>query len=395
MANDSFISVPSNVQTLIFKYVAPVFLNIRENDYVSYANYAAALQNHNPYVSFFKAPTQGEEVISFELIKGVQRRVVNWKMTCREFRELATKWYVMKLFVGKDAKRWIFLNVRSKMGYRIGIFEQRTICTEKESEERFLIQRVRNTLKRKWDKCLEKRRLCEGYKPEIVDVSTELNKLLADEVKEYEKQEGVGPSERQIDEYRETIMSTFTRVVRENARLKLISRGCDSVSDSCNLACCNLAFCNCRIRVSLTTLVIHACIAVTDKNTCHEQENMEKLIGIINDFERFALQFDKSKWCRLLKRTLPHGSKNGFMDVNIDEHGLRSKTNELCLLSDSPTSEKEEPGLLKMRELIVSSYDIQTPRDAFRKIERGFQQRCQSLGVKELINSGMRGHRQI
>ena len=395
MANDSFISVPSYVQRLIFKYVVPVFLNILENDYVSYANRADALQNHNPYVSFFKAPTQGEEVISFELIKGVQRRVVNWKMTCTEFRELATKWYVMKLFVGKDERRWIFLNVRSKMGYRIGIFEQRTICTEKESEERFLIQRVRNTLKRKWDQCLEKRRLCEGYKPEIVNVSTELNKLLADEVKEYEKQEGVGPSERQIDEYRETIMSTFTRVVRENARLKLISRGCDSVSDSCNLACCNLAFCNCRIRVSLTTLVIHACIAVTDKNTCHEQENMEKLIGIINDFERFALQFDKSKWCRLLKRTLPYGSKNGFMDVNIDEHGLRSKTNELCLLSDSPTSEKEEPGLLKMRELIVSSYDIQTPRDAFRKIEQWFQQRCQSLGVKELINSGMRGHRQI
>jgi hypothetical protein len=301
----------------------------------------------------------------------------------------------MKLFVGKDERRWIFLNVRSKMGYRIGIFEQRTICTEKESEESLLIQRVGNTLKRKWDKCLEKRRLCEGYKPEIVNVSTELNKLLADEVKEYENQEGVGPSERQIDEYRETIMSTFTRVVRENARLKLISRGCDSVSDSCNLACCNLAFCNCRIRVSLTTLVIHACIAVTDKNTCHEQENMEKLIGIINDFERFALQFDKSKWCRLLKRTLPHGSKNGFMDVNIDEHGLRSKTNELRLLSDVGDSEKEEPGLLKMRELIVSSYDIQTPRDAFRKIERGFQQRCQSLGVKELINSGMRGHRQI
>ena len=128
---------------------------LSSTDYIRDTNQYSQVPNCLAYDNFFTEPDTKGKVITIGSILQIERDVANWRMTSVEFREVATGWYMMKFFKGEDGRRWLLLNVRSKIGYKLGLFEQREICTKKESDFH-LRERVRNALKEEWEWLLKK-----------------------------------------------------------------------------------------------------------------------------------------------------------------------------------------------------------------------------------------------
>jgi hypothetical protein len=371
-----FFSVPtitdvsSNVQAMIFCSFTQ--MNFSSTDYVRDTNHYAQVPNRVVYDKFFTEQDTEGKVVPIGSILQIARDVANWRMTSVDFNEVATGWYVLKFLKGEDGRKWIFVNMRSEMGYKIGIFEQMTICTAKASTFH-LRDRVRNALKKEWDRRLKEIRIWDGTERVIVDVSTELSTLMDEELEEYEKQEGVEASAKQIEKHRERVRDAFRREVRDNDDLEMVSWAW------------NPEIKDCKVIVPLTSLVIHACVVATNQNKCHTPENMEHLVRTIAGFARFRLHLEMSQWSRILKRTLPVGQKRSYMEVNIEEHGMRANTAKLRMLPELCAPAGEAPGLQTLRDLIASSPNVHTTRDAFVVVARQFELSCQAFGVTQLI----------
>jgi hypothetical protein len=350
---------------------------LSSTDYIRDTNQYSQVPNCLAYDNFFTEPDTKGKVITIGSILQIERDVANWRMTSVEFREVATGWYMMKFFKGEDGRRWLLLNVRSKIGYKLGLFEQREICTKKESDFH-LRERVRNALKEEWEWLLKKTGVGGGAEPVIVDVAAVLDRLMGKELKNYEEQEGVEASATQTKEHRQRVWEAFRREIRDSDALKMVSWTWNPETKKC------------KIRVALTSLVIHACMVATDRKECHNPKNMKTIARTVADFERLRRHIEMSEWSRMLKRTLPDGEKGRYMDVDIDKHGMRSNVAKLRMFPELCLPAGEAPALQTLRDLIASSPNVHTTQDAFAVVEQQFELSCQAFGVERLILPGMR-----
>ena len=271
----------------------------------------------------------------------------------------------MKLFKGEDRTRWLLLNIRSEIGYKLGLFKQMPICTENVSTSG-LRRRVRIALQGEWERRLKETEIWEGTKPVIVDVSALLNRLMREE------QERVEASATEIKKRGKQVWDAFRNEVRESDKLSWIGK--PKIED-------------CKILVPLVELVIHACMVATGRNQCRTDLNMEHLVQTVADFTLFWEHFEKTAWPHILKRTLPPGEKRHYIDLNID--GMRSNTAKLCVPSELCGPAGEAPALQMLRDLVASSPNVHTTRDAIAMVELYFSLSCKAFGVEQLILPGM------
>lgn len=370
-----FEQISQNLHRLIFWFFTRSAFQLSASAFLRERNNDSEL-----FKSFFEKPTGSEEVIQIGSIAEIERDVGNWRMTCVDLKEIAKGWYLLKELRGKDEKRWIFVNVRSELGCKIGIFEKKRISMW-EYEEKKMSGKVGNAWKKACVRSLKGKKMLEGDERVVVDVSPELNKVVTAELEKCEKEEGVEASNAQIKAKRESVVDAFEREVRDTANLEMVSCAHDP------------AIKDCKIKVVLTELIIYACLKVTKENKCHVPENMGKLVGLVNDVVRFNKHVQMSEWCRWLRRRMPEGQKELCVDINVGEHGLRSKTAKLSLNLRVCGRNVEAPELPRLRQLISSSAEIHTTRQALAVVDREFEERAKAfgLGVTQLRVAGMIG----